>query len=345
MVEEPECASSISSENLRFQVVIAVVGVTLMVIKFAAWMLTSSVSILTDATESIVNVVAAFIGLYALYLSSKPRDRDHPYGHGKVELLSSLAEGMMILVAGLVIIFEAIDSMMDPEEIRQLDIGLILLVIAAAVNFIVGYAAIRKGKRNRSVALVASGKHLCSDTLSSVGIIIGVGLMMVLEHFGHEVYWLDSIIAAVFGAIIFIAGIRVVKTSMDGVMDRSDTGLVSEVIGLINSRRHDHWVDIHNLRIIKYGPLIHIELHMIFPRDMTVEQQYTEVTELNEAIRAEYGDNLDVTIMGEPCDGSLCRSCASECGYRTEAFVGRIEWTVETATDRDHHHGSADIDE
>ncbi len=344
MGEERSETVHVGEENLAFQRIIAIVGVTLMLVKFVAWAMTSSVSILTDALESIVNVVAAFVGLYALYLSAKPRDRSHPYGHGKVELISSSVEGVMILVAGIVIIFEAVRSVMHPAELRQLDLGLVLLIVAAAVNFLVGYIAINKGRRNRSMALVASGNHLCSDTFSSVGIILGIAVMIGLDNIGIEAYWLDSLIAGVFGAIICITGIRVVKSSMDGVMDRSDEKIVSEVIELINRSRHDHWVDIHNLRITKYGPLIHIEMHMFFPLDMTVEQQRTEIEEVYEAVRRKYGDNFDVTIMGEPCDRLMCRFCALECPHRDGEFERRIEWTLETATDRDEHHESAHVD-
>lgn len=345
MEDERTESATVGNDNLAFQRIIAVVGVTLMLVKFVAWAMTSSVSILTDALESIVNVVAAFVGLYALYLSAKPRDKSHPYGHGKVELISSSVEGVMILVAGIVIIFEAARSILEPEELRQLDLGLVLLVTAAAVNFIVGYMAINRGRKNRSMALVASGNHLCSDTFSSVGIILGLALMIGLDNIGFEAYWLDSVIATVFGAIICVTGIRVVKSSMDGVMDRSDEKIVAEVIELINRSRHDHWVDLHNLRITKYGPLIHIEMHMFFPLDMTVEQQHTEISEVYEAVRRKYGDNFDVTIMGEPCDCTMCRFCALECEHRKEGFEKRIEWTLETATDRDEHHESADVDQ
>lgn len=336
--------ASVSSENLRFQRIIAVLGVTLMLIKFAAWAITSSVSVLTDALESIVNVVAAFVGLYALYLSARPRDRSHPYGHGKVELISSSVEGMMILVAGIVIVFEAVNSIMHPHELTSMDIGLVLLVIAAAANFIVGYIAINKGRRNRSMALVASGKHLCSDTFSSIGIIAGLGVMLLLSGMGYDVNWIDSAIAAVFGAIIMVTGVRVVKESMDGVMDRADERTVDEIITLINCVRHDHWVDLHNLRVTKYGPILHIDLHMMFPKDMTVEQQSVEIDEVYEAVRRKYGDDFDITIMGEPCDETMCRHCTMECVHRKEAFVSIYDWTAVTATDRDEHHDSADVD-
>lgn len=134
-------------QNYRFQKTVVVVGLSLFAIKLAAWYLTNSVSILTDALEGIVNVISAFIGLYSLYLSSLPKDKNHPYGHGKVEFLSAALEGVMISFAGIWIIFEAINHIINPQQIKELDWGIILVALAALVNFIVGYIAVKKGKK------------------------------------------------------------------------------------------------------------------------------------------------------------------------------------------------------
>lgn len=326
------------AENLRFQEVVAVLGVTLMAIKFAAWWLTSSAAIFTDAVESIVNVVAAFVGLYALHLCTRPRDRDHPFGHGRAELISSSVEGVMIVLAGAMIILEALSSLADPHEVTSLDVGLILVAAAAAANYAVGRIAIAKGRRNRSMALVASGKHLCSDTYSSIGIMLGLGVMLALDRMGYHLEWLDGAIAMLFGLVILLTGAKVVKDSMDGVMDKADTRTVEEVISLINTRRHEHWVDVHNLRVSKYGSLLHIDVHLVFPRDMTVEEQYREIQELKEAVSQRFG-SIDLTVMDEPCNDRLCRVCGMEgCVNRASPFAGRVEWTCETAMDENSSH-------
>ena len=173
-----------ADDNFEFQKIIVVLGFTLMAIKFIAYALTGSVAILTDAMESIVNVVAACVGIYALYLSAQPADRTHPFGHGKIEVISSAIEGTMIMVAGVLIILETIDSFLHPGTIQQLDIGLVLVALAAVANYAVGRAAIRKGRKNRSPALEASGKHLCSDTYSSIGILIGLAVVYVAQWMG-----------------------------------------------------------------------------------------------------------------------------------------------------------------
>ncbi|MBO7410098.1 MAG: cation transporter [Candidatus Methanomethylophilaceae archaeon] len=334
-----------SGENYSFQKVIAVLAVTLLVIKFIAWSITSSMAIFTDAMESIVNVVAAFMGLYALYLSAQPADKSHPYGHGKVELISSFVEGVMIVTAGVLIVFEAIDSLIHPGEIQRLDWGLLLLFLTALANFVVGRMAIRKGRKNRSPALVASGKHLCSDTYSTVGVTVALLIMIGLRNLDYDINWLDSGIAIVLGLIIGITGIRVVRTSLDGFMDKTDDELVQEIAEVINNFRHDDWVDVHDLRVIKYGPLIHIDLHVMFPREMAVSELKKEQDEIYIALMSRFGKQVEVTLMGEPCTDVMCQHCKFECNCRTAEFVSLVEWSVETMTDTNEHHVSADVED
>src|SRR5690606_1383902 len=168
----------LEKENYNYQKIVAIVGVLLFAIKLTAWYLTNSVAILTDALEGIVNVISAFIGLYSLYLSSLPKDKNHPYGHGKVEFISAALEGVMIAFAGIWIIFEAINHIINPQQIKELDLGILLIIIAALVNFIVGFIAVKKGKKNNSIALIASGKHLISDTFTTVGVILGLAIIL-----------------------------------------------------------------------------------------------------------------------------------------------------------------------
>lgn len=328
----------IHADNLRVQKYVALLGVTLMSIKFVAWLATHSVSILTDAMESIVNVVAAFVGLYALYISSRPRDADHPFGHGKAELISSSVEGVMIIVAGIMIVFQSISRLIHPVPIRSLDLGLALIIVAAIANYAAGRYAIRKGEANRSMALVASGKHLCSDTYSSAGIILGLVLIRSLDALGFDVWWLDPIIASLFGIIILVTGIKVVKGSLGGVMDRMDQGMVERVLDILNRSRHDHWIDVHDLRIIKYGPTIHVEMHIVLPMDMTMVEQDREFKELNDAIKDGFGDCVDIIVMGESCCRRLCGCCEMECENRVEPFVSSIIWDLSSITDETCDH-------
>lgn len=321
--------------NFQFQKVIAAVGVTLLLIKYLAFFITGSVAIFTDATESIVNVVAAFIGLYALYKSAQPADRDHPFGHGKVEIISATIEGALIIAAGAVIIYESVRSLIDPHEIAKLDYGIILVLLAAVANYVVGRIAIRKGTASRSPALVASGRHLCSDTYSSFGIIIGLVIVLVAQGMGYDARWLDSMIAILFGCIIVGTGLGVLKHSVEDAMDKCDESLREGIIACLNGYRHPHWIDVYNLRVIKYGPRFFVDMHVVFPGLMSVEDVHREDLEIGEAVIEMYGDDVDIAITPVPCTPSDCPHCRIDgCPNRSRVFVVDLEWDNDTMSRR-----------
>lgn len=154
------------NKNLKFkvQLLIAIASSLIFIGKIIAYFLTNSVGILTDALESTVNVTTGFITLYAVYYSLKPKDNNHPFGHGKAEFLSASVEGFLIMIAGIIIIIEAIKRLFVPAEVSQLDTGIVIVAIAGLLNYLLGWYSIRIGKKNNSIALVSGGKHLQSDT-------------------------------------------------------------------------------------------------------------------------------------------------------------------------------------
>ena len=326
-----------SKENYDFQKIVVVVGASLLIIKFAAYFLTNSVAIFTDAMESIVNVVAGIMGLYALYLSAQPPDRSHPFGHGKVETISASIEGSLIAIAGILIIIEAARNIMDPKEISDLDIGLLLIILAAAVNFMVGTLALRKGRKNRSIALEASGKHLRTDTYSSIGIIIGLIVVFVGTSMGYDVKILDPIIALVFGAIIISTGLRVVKKATDDIMDKADEEILTKVVECLNEHRSEDWIDIHNLRIIKHGSKLLIEMHVTLPAQMTIAEEEKQKRKLYEAVSSMFGDSVDMVMMPEPCKEFSCIHCTRNCQERRANFVHRVNWNLDTLIQGEQH--------
>lgn len=186
-----------AQQNFRVQLWITSLSVVLFAVKIVAYYLTHSLSVLTDALESIVNVLAGFIGLFALYIAAKPRDVEHPYGHGKAEFVSAAAEGALIVAAGILVIYQTIQNLIIQNPIGQLDIGLWLVGVTGAVNYIVGYFSIKRGRKNNSLALQASGKHLQLDTYSTAGVIAGL-LIMLVTH----LYWLDKVVAGVLSMIL-----------------------------------------------------------------------------------------------------------------------------------------------
>src|SRR5689334_12747831 len=280
-----------AQQNLRIQKLVAIFSVIILAVKFVAYYSTRSVSILTDALESIVNVAAGFIGLYSLYVAAKPRDKDHPYGHGKAEFLSAAIEGTMILAAGAIILYKAIQHLINPVELHQVDFGILLISVTAFVNFIVGYFCLRIGKKNNSLALIASGSHLQSDTWSTVGIIVGLGLLFFTKYI-----WIDSAVAIIFGAYIIFTGYKILRRSIAGIMDEADVKLLGKMVELLNSSRRENWVDLHNLRFIKYGTVLHLDCHLTVPWYLNVNDAHAEIDALAQIIRNEFGESLELFV-------------------------------------------------
>lgn len=304
---------------------VAGISVLLLGIKFAAYYLTHSVAILTDALESIVNVTAGFIGLYSLYVSAKPRDSDHPYGHGKAEFLSAAVEGTLILTAGVLIIYKAISNLITPHAVSQLDYGMLLILSSGLINLGLGYFSYRQGRRNNSLALEASGKHLMSDSYSTFGLIAG----LLLLYFTKEA-WIDSAVAILFGIIIIYTGYRILRNSIAGIMDEADQHLLQKLVVLLNRKRPANWIDLHNLRIIKYGSVLHLDCHLTIPWYLNVHEAHQEMEMLSKEVRDEFGESVELFVHTDGCLPFSCKICTKrECSERKHNFEKQIEWTME----------------
>ena len=322
-----------AAQNFKIQKYIAVLSVVLFFVKVTAWYITHSVAILTDALESIVNVIAGFIGLYSLYVSAKPKDEDHPYGHGKVEFISAAIEGVLIAVAGVMIIREAIYNLYHPHEIHKLDYGIYLVLVTAVINYVAGTICVRSGKKNNSLALMASGKHLIADTYTTFGIIIGLALIL----FTH-ISWLDSVVAIVFALLILYTGYKIIRTSIAGMMDEADVELLEKMVLLLNENRNENWVDLHNLRIIKYGPTIHLDCHLTVPWYFNVHEAHTEVESLSQLVRSHFGESVELFVHSDGCLEFSCKICEKkDCVKRMHDFQKRIEWTMQNISSDNKH--------
>ena len=323
-----------AQHNLKIAKLIALVSIVLFIVKIFAWWLTHSVAILTDALESIVNVVAGLIGVYSLYISAKPKDHDHPYGHGKVEFISAAIEGTLITVAGFIIIYESINNLVHPHTIQQLDYGIILVAITALVNYVAGALCIRTGKKNNSLALMASGKHLQSDTWSTVGIVIGL-LLILFTH----INWIDSAVAMLFAFIIIITGYKIVRSSVAAIMDEADIELLKKMVVMLNRHRRENWIDLHNLRIIKYGGTIHLDCHLTVPWYLNVHEAHKEIDALSGLVKKEYGESVELFVHSDGCLDFSCSICTkTDCAVRKHPFEKKVEWTMENISSNKKHH-------
>lgn len=314
---------AVDKRTIAVQKWVTITGLALLVIKFVAYFLTHSVAILTDALESIVNVVAGFITLYSLYVASRPRDPDHPYGHGKAEFLSAAVEGTLIFLAGIFIIIESVDKLLHPLPLQKLDTGIILIAVAGLINFGAGFIAVRTGKKFNSLGITATGKHLISDAVSTAGLIVGLLILFITKW-----KWVDSAVAALFGAIIIITGINILRSSVAGIMDESDEEILDKLVVLLNKNRRHQWIDLHNLRVIKYGSSLHLDCHVTMPWYLNLDEAHVELDELANLVKSEFGDALELFVHTDGCLPFSCRICLKDdCQVRRHTFEKQVEWT------------------
>lgn len=308
-------------------------AILLFAVKLAAYFLTRSLAILTDALESTVNIAAGLVGLYSLFVASKPSDEHHPYGHGKVEFISAGVEGTLITLAGLFIIYKSIISFNAPERVGQLDVGIILIGITAVVNYVAGLYSVKTGKKNNSLQLIAAGKHLKSDTYTTIGIFIGlIGLYLT----GWQ--WLDALVALIFGGIIIYTGYKIVRSSIAGIMDEADRKILEELVKVLNANRTENWIDIHNLRIIKYGSKLHCDCHLTLPWFLNVNEAHNEIDALTSLIRQNFGETVEFFIHSDGCKEFSCRICTKHnCLVRQHPFELRLEWTISNISSNIRH--------
>jgi cation diffusion facilitator family transporter len=309
------------------------IGVGLMLLKFAAWAITDSTAILTDALESIVNVVAAFFALYSLRLASIPSDENHPYGHGKIEFFSAGLEGLLILGAAIGITFKAVQDLIHPDTLASLGIGAAMVISAGVANGGLGIWLMRTGKREESLILVADGKHLLTDFYSSLG--LGAGLL-VMHYTGLT--WLDPVVALAMALLIGRAGVRLVLQAYAGLMDEADLPAVDELIQALSRNRKANWIDVHNLRVQRYGSGLHMDAHLTLPNYLPLSQVHDEIAEIEAVVNRELGRRVEVFLHTDPCIPECCPHCTvHNCPIRSAAFRADIPWMIDTVVPNRKH--------
>ncbi|HEY1025720.1 MAG TPA: cation diffusion facilitator family transporter [Sphingobacteriaceae bacterium] len=310
-----------------------VTGIILMLAKFIAFYVTSSNAILTDASESIVNVLASAFAFYSIYLSALPRDQNHPYGHGKVEFFAVFFEGALIALAGSLIVIKSGYNLIYPQEIRSLIDGTIIIAVTGCVNFVLGRYMVRQSKQLNSLTLYADGKHLLTDAYSS-GALVG-GLLLI---YFTGIYYLDSLLSIGLGLFIIYNGYKLVRRSVGGLMDESDIDKIGQVVKILNENRKEAWIDVHNLRAQIYGPELHIDCHLTLPYYFDLNKVHEEVTQVSALINNKSENKTELFIHADPCLPECCHYCRmSSCPVRNEPKRKDIVWTLENVTPNRKH--------
>ncbi len=304
-----------------------------MLVKFVAYLLTNSNAILTDAMESIVNVVASGFAFYSIHLSARPKDRNHPYGHGKVEFFSVFLEGGLIFIAGLLILGKAMYNLFFPETVGNLLEGIGLVALTGVVNFVLGTYMVRQSAALNSLTLHADGKHLQTDAYSTVGLVAG---LFIMYYTGWA--WIDTLLSMGLGGYILYSGYQLLRKSIGGLMDESDMELVGKVAEILQKHRRDDWIDVHNLRVQRYGHELHIDCHVTLPNYYVLNKVHDEVSAIDGLINNHLHADTELFIHADPCIPSCCQYCRVKgCPIRSEPQRMDVRWEKANISENKKH--------
>ena len=300
------------------------VGIVLLAVKFSAYVATESVAVLSDAAESLVNVGAALMLIWALRIAAIPADADHPYGHGKIESFSAGVEGALIFIVALGLIYEALSALWIGPQVRNVDLALLAVVGAGAGNAALGIYLLRAGRAAGSLALEADGRHVLADAWTSGGAAAGLAAVWLT---GWTV--LDPLAALAVAAHLLAQGAGIVKRAVDNLMDAASPELLRELAARLTRAREDSWIEIHDLRAWRSGAALHADLHVVAPRYYNAEQLHDLHGRVKDALLC--GERAGGAVAHfDPCRPSHCPQCAMrECPVRAAEFRGRQELTAE----------------
>lgn len=302
-----------------------VMGTVIMALKFWAYHVSSSTAILSDALESVVNVTAAIFLVFAMRFSLAPPDREHPYGHGKIEFITAIFEGGLVTFAALTILYEGVRAYFEPRNLVDLGQGIWILAIAGACNGALGIFLVRLGKRTQSMSLTADGKHVFSDFLTSIGLILALILMEWTKW-----YWIDFAVAIALGLLLLATGVPLIKEAMDALLDSQDAKLLEKIRINIENKRNAAIIRLHNVRAMRHGRRIYVGGHVVVPEFWPVQKAHDLVERFENTVVKEMFLEGEMEFHVDPCRRMFCSICeVQECPVRQEAFRERPPLTLE----------------
>jgi cation diffusion facilitator family transporter len=314
--------------RIRVAVVSITAGVLILGVKYYAYHVSNSAALMSDAYESVVNVVAAVFALGAIVFAGKPADREHPYGHGKIEHFSAAFEGGMISLAAVIICYEAIHSMVVGVHLDNLNLGLVLNLSAGACNGLLGAFLIHQGKRQRSLTLVADGHHVLSDFYTTIGLVLG---LLLVKATGIRI--LDPIMALAVGLLLARTGFLLVRTSSAALLDTEDPDLLRRLVVIINRIHPVGVLAIHEMRTLRSGRYTHVDIHVVLPEFYEICRAHDLAEAFGKAVVAEADIEGELHTHVDPCQRAYCRHCAvAPCPVRREPKAEDRPITLDQAT-------------
>ena len=313
------------STRQRAALISVIASITIFAIKVWAYQATHSAAVLSDATESVVNVLAAFVAFFVVRYAAQPADEDHPYGHGKAEYFSSTFEGGMIFFAGLTILYQSLIYLVSGEELHQLESGLIIIGVAAIFNLILGIYLGRVAKKQNSAALKASSAHVLSDVWTTIGVIGGLILVILTGQ-----TWIDPLVAVLVALQLTYSGYKIVREAMGGLIDEVDTKSL-EALGMAMMKNlAPGIIDVHRMRVIRSGAFHHVDAHLVVPEYWDVAHAHSVTHNFEMDVVRDYPFDGEIVFHLDPCGRAYCSHCdVFDCPIRVREFKNRQEFTVD----------------
>lgn len=326
-------ASSSQRGRVRAILISLAAGTVILALKAAAYMLTGSMALQSDAMESIVNVVAAAFGLGAVLFAGQPADRNHPYGHGKMEYFAAAFEGGLISLAAVIILYESVLGLVRGVELKSLGLGMALNLSAGALNGLLGWWLVRAGKRLRSKSIEADGRHVLSDFQSTAGILVGLLLVMATG-----LWWIDPLVAMVVGALLAKTGFGLVRESAAALLDEEDSDMIESIVAALDGLlrkgvKRTGVITVHGLRAIRSGRCTHVDIHLVVPEYDPVAKAHDAAERFEKVLIDAAGLEGEVHTHIDPCRRKYCAGCSDEeCPIRACEHRGYHPITREEAT-------------
>ena len=330
-IAETEVERREGNVRLRAALISVGAGAVILGTKFWAYHLTLSTAVLSDALESIVNVVAAVFAIGGVLFAGKPADRSHPYGHGKIEFFSAAFEGGLIAFAAVLVMIQAARGFISGGELKELNRGLLLVIGAGTMNGILGWFLVRTGKKFHSLTLVADGRHVLSDFWTSAGVVVGLLLVRLTG-----VRLIDPIVAGILGLNLAWTGWKLVRQAAGGLLDEEDAEMVRRLVSAADAGSGSGIIRLHNLRAIRAGRFVHIDAHIIVPMFWDVCRAHDATDAFEQRVIRVCEMKGEIVIHTDPCRQLYCAQCdLPECPVRRDPFRARPALTVEEAVHPD----------
>ncbi len=319
-------STSVDTQGLRYRAarLSFMIGLLMLVMKVGGYIITNSAAILSDAMESVVHVIATGFALYSIILISRPANKEYPYGYGKAEYFSAGLEGSLIIVAAVAICYEAVLDIIHGSHLKSLDIGVVVVAVAGAINLWLGLYLVRVGKRTNSLLLVADGKHVLTDSHTSIGVLVGLLLVWITD-----IKLLDPIFAIAVALNILWTGFHLARESVGGLMNTADQETLERTVAVMNRIRTPQMIDMHRLRAWRAGDRRFIDFHLTLPYYLQLKETHAIQDLLYAELNDELQGEIDLMLHLDPCIPACCHFCDKpDCPVRSTPQDMQREFTL-----------------